>query len=71
MFNARTYYASAITQEAFVTQNTLMVDEVFEALAGLTVERLYAASENPLGEGLNRFNYEFLSGATATPGSGQ
>ncbi|MEL7048428.1 MAG: hypothetical protein AAFO75_05605, partial [Pseudomonadota bacterium] len=69
MFNERTFYSSAHTQQAFTQSNTLKVDEVFEGIAAITVERLYGASTNPLGDGLNRFNYEFLSGATATPGS--
>ena len=69
MFNARTYYATAVIQESFDKANTLKVDEVFENIAAQTVETLYEASANPLGQGLNRFNYEFLSAASATPGS--
>ena len=69
MFNERTFYATAVTQEAFIVSDSLKVDEVFEDIAALTVERLYGASRNPLGEGLNRFNYEFLGSSTATPGS--
>ncbi|MEL6466195.1 MAG: isopeptide-forming domain-containing fimbrial protein [Pseudomonadota bacterium] len=68
-FNARTFYASAFNQQAFSVGDTLRVDEVFENVAGLTVQSLYEASLNPLGDSLNRFNYEFLTGATATPGS--
>ena len=69
MFNARTFYASTFQQGAFADADTLRVDEVFEDIAGLTVQSLYEASANPLGNGLNRFNQEFLSEATATPGS--
>lgn len=69
MFNARTFYATAHQMEAFDSANTLKVDEIFENIAADTVERLYVSSTDPLGYGLNRFNYEFLSGATATPGS--
>jgi len=69
MFNARTFYASTFQQGAFADADTLRVDEVFEDIAGLTIQRLYEASANPLGNGLNRFNQEFLSEATATPGS--
>ncbi len=68
MFNARTYFAPATIGEPFGAADTLDVDEVFESLAGPSVEALYAASLNPLGQGLNRFNYEFLSDATAVPG---
>ena len=69
MFNARNFYATAFSQEAFAVSDTLRVDEVFENIAGATVQNLYDASLNPLGQSLNRFNYEFLSGSTATPGS--
>ncbi|MEM8653667.1 MAG: isopeptide-forming domain-containing fimbrial protein [Pseudomonadota bacterium] len=68
-FNARAFYATAFNQQAFSIGDTLRVDEVFENVAGLTVQSLYEASANPLGDSLNRFNYEFLTGATATPGS--
>jgi hypothetical protein len=69
MFNARTFYASAFHQEAFSVSDTLRVDEVFENIAGVTVQELYESALNPLGQSLNRFNHEFLSSATATPGS--
>ncbi len=66
--NARTYFNPATVGEGYGTGVVLKVDEVFENVAGLTVERLYGASTDPLGAGLNRFNYEFLSEATAMPG---
>lgn len=69
MHNARTFYANAVHQMPFLRADTLKVDEVFENIAADNVDRLYQASENPLGPGLNRFNYEFLSEATASPGS--
>ncbi|MEO1551921.1 MAG: hypothetical protein AAFR93_16080, partial [Pseudomonadota bacterium] len=70
MFNARTFYATSHFHQPFGTTDVLRVDEVFENTAGLTVERLYEATRNPLGDGLNRFNFEFLSGQTATVGRG-
>ena len=69
MFNARTFYASALNQEAFAVGNTLKVDEVFENVAAFTVQNLYKSSTDPLGSSLNRFNYEFLGGSTAVAGS--
>ncbi len=69
MHNARTFYANAVHQMPFLRADTLNVGEVFENIAADTVSRLYEASTNPLGDGLNRFNYEFLSEATASPGS--
>ncbi|MEM6389172.1 MAG: hypothetical protein AAF825_04955, partial [Pseudomonadota bacterium] len=69
MFNARTFYAGAQTHAAFAVAEVLSVDEVFEGIAGRTVADLYAASRSPLGTELNRFNYEFLTDQTATPGS--
>jgi hypothetical protein len=69
MHNARTFYANAIHQMPFLRADVLKVDEVFENIAADNVARMYEASTNPLGDGLNRFNYEFLSEATATPGS--
>lgn len=69
LHNARTFFNPAVIGEGYGTGVTLNVDEVFENVAGLTAERLYAASADPLGESLNRFNYEFLSESTALPGS--
>jgi len=43
MFNARTFYASTFQQGAFADADTLRVDEVFEDIAGLTIQRLYEA----------------------------
>jgi fimbrial isopeptide formation D2 family protein/uncharacterized repeat protein (TIGR01451 family) len=68
-FNARTFFAPATIGEPFGRGSVLDVDDVFERLAGPSVEALYAASLNPLGQGLNRFNYEFLTEATAVPGA--
>lgn len=68
LHNARTYFNPAVVGEGYGTGVVLKVDEVFENLAGLTVERLYDASVDPLGASMNRFNYEFLSEATALPG---
>ncbi|MEM9267741.1 MAG: hypothetical protein AAGA78_02235, partial [Pseudomonadota bacterium] len=70
MFNARTYYSTAHFHAPFGTTDVLRVDEVFENTANLTMERLYEATRNPLGDGLNRFNYEFLATQTATVGRG-
>lgn len=67
-YNARTFFNPAVVGEGYGTGVILKVDEVFENIAGLTVERLYNASADPLGAGMNRFNYEFLSEATAMPG---
>ncbi|WP_299288803.1 isopeptide-forming domain-containing fimbrial protein [uncultured Tateyamaria sp.] len=69
LYNARTFFSPATVGEGYGTGVTLKVDEVFNDTAALTVERLYQSSVDPLGLGLNRFNYEFLSDATALPGS--
>ncbi|MEL7212135.1 MAG: isopeptide-forming domain-containing fimbrial protein [Pseudomonadota bacterium] len=69
MHNARTFFNPATVGEGFGTGVVLKVDEVFDDVAGLTVEQLYQSSVDPLGTSLNRFNYEFLSEATALPGS--
>ncbi|MBM7069429.1 isopeptide-forming domain-containing fimbrial protein [Actibacterium sp. 188UL27-1] len=69
LFNARTFFSPAVVGEGYGTNTVLKVDEVFTDTAALTVERLYQSSVDPLGLSLNRFNYEFLSEATALPGS--
>jgi fimbrial isopeptide formation D2 family protein/uncharacterized repeat protein (TIGR01451 family) len=68
LYNARTYFNPAVAGEGYGSGIVLKIDEVFENVAGLTVERLYDATTDPLGVSLNRFNYEFLSDATAMPG---
>ncbi|MEL6595697.1 MAG: isopeptide-forming domain-containing fimbrial protein [Pseudomonadota bacterium] len=68
MHNARTFFNPATVGEGYGTGVVLKVDEVFADTAALTVERLYQSSVDPLGLSLNRFNYEFLSEATAMPG---
>ncbi|MGR3484766.1 MAG: isopeptide-forming domain-containing fimbrial protein, partial [Paracoccaceae bacterium] len=69
MHNARVFYANAQHQMPFLKADVLRIDEVFENIAADTVDRLYESSRNPLGHGLNRFNFEFLTEATASPGS--
>ncbi len=68
MFNARVFFSPSTIGEPYVRGDVLNVDEVFENVANLSVERLYEASVDPLATGLNRFNYEFLSEETAIPG---
>ncbi len=68
IFNTRTYFAPAQIGEVYGNQDVLKVDEIFNDIAFRTVEDLYQSSADPLGVSLNRFNYEFLSGATAIPG---
>ncbi|MEM7711057.1 MAG: DUF11 domain-containing protein, partial [Pseudomonadota bacterium] len=67
--NARVFYAPSETAAAFTRGEVLRVDEVFENVADTTVRALYDASVEPLAAGMNRFNYEFLTEATAVPGS--
>ncbi|MEL6644184.1 MAG: isopeptide-forming domain-containing fimbrial protein [Pseudomonadota bacterium] len=68
MFNARVFFAPATIGEPYARGDVLSVDEVFEGVADLSVERLYAATVDPLATGLNRFSYEFLAEDTAIPG---
>lgn len=68
MFNARIFFAPATIGEPFARGDVLSVDEVFETVADTSVRALYEAAVNPLGMGLNRFNYEFISEETAIPG---
>ncbi|MEM7491190.1 MAG: hypothetical protein AAF390_18915, partial [Pseudomonadota bacterium] len=67
--NSRVFYAPALNAAAFARGEILRVDEVFENVADTTVRALYEASVAPLTAGMNRFNYEFLTEATAVPGS--
>jgi fimbrial isopeptide formation D2 family protein/uncharacterized repeat protein (TIGR01451 family) len=68
MFNARIFFAPATIGEPYARGDILSVDEVFEAVADTSVRGLYEATVNPLGMGLNRFNYEFISEETSIPG---
>jgi len=67
--NTRTFFAPAHIGEVHGTDNTVTVDDIFQNIAFRTVEDLYNASSDPLGISLNQFNYEFLTGQTAVPGS--
>lgn len=67
VFNTRLYYAPATNHEIYVFNDVLDVNDAFQDLAGLTVERLQNSALNPLASGVNRFNAEFLAGS-ATPG---
>ncbi|MEM9970736.1 MAG: isopeptide-forming domain-containing fimbrial protein, partial [Pseudomonadota bacterium] len=68
MYNTRTFFAPAHVGEIYGTDDVLKVDEIFDDIAFNAVQTLYAASADPLGASLNRFNYEFLASQTAVPG---
>ena len=66
-FNTRLYYAPATNHEIYVFNEFLDVNDAFQDLAHLTIERLQQSALNPLASGINRFNAEFLAGS-GTPG---
>jgi large repetitive protein len=60
-FNARTYFGPAWRNEMFGAEAPLSIGKVFRDRAEHAVESLYAAAENPLALGINKYNAEFLA----------
>lgn len=67
-FNARSYFVPANIGLPVVGEDRMTVAEVFEELPDVTLENLMTQARDPLANGLNRFNYEFLAASSAVSG---
>lgn len=67
-FNARSYFVPANIGLPVVGEDRMTVAEVFEELPDVTLENLMRQARDPLANGLNRFNYEFLAASSAVSG---
>ncbi len=67
-FNARSYFVPANIGLPVVSEDRMTVAEVFEELPDVTLQNLMEQARDPLANGLNRFNYEFLAASSAVSG---